>query len=35
LQGLLYDAELALGPYHQLPVELRRALNRQQQFHSK
>lgn len=35
LQGLLYDAERALGPYHQLPVELRRALNRQQQFHSK
>lgn len=34
LQGLLYDAERALGPYHQLPVELRRALDRQQQFHS-
>ncbi|MFF3454804.1 protein kinase [Streptomyces sp. NPDC002730] len=34
LQGLLYDAERAYGPYHQLPVELRRALDRQQQFHS-
>ncbi|WP_327324061.1 protein kinase [Streptomyces sp. NBC_01210] len=34
LQGLLYDAERAYGPYHQLPVELRRALDRQRQFHS-
>ncbi|MEU9011393.1 serine/threonine-protein kinase [Streptomyces sp. NPDC048479] len=34
LQGLLYDAERAYGPYHQLPVELRRGLDRQQQFHS-
>ncbi|MCM2390228.1 protein kinase [Streptomyces sp. CWNU-1] len=34
LQGLLHDSERAYGPYHQLPVELRRGLNRQQQFHS-
>ncbi|MFF0064117.1 protein kinase [Streptomyces sp. NPDC005279] len=34
LQALLYDAERTYGPYHQLPVELRRALDRQQQFHS-
>ncbi|MEU1279668.1 serine/threonine-protein kinase [Streptomyces sp. NPDC005805] len=31
-QSLLYDAERAYGPYHQLPVELRRALERQQRF---
>ncbi|MEO3976260.1 serine/threonine-protein kinase [Streptomyces sp. CAU 1734] len=31
-QGLLYDTERAYGPYHELPVELRRALTRQQQF---
>ena len=29
---LLYDAERAYGPHHPLPVELRRALDRQQQF---
>lgn len=34
LQGLLHDAERAYGPYHPLPVELRRALDRQQQFNS-
>ncbi|MFF0445569.1 protein kinase [Streptomyces sp. NPDC004609] len=33
LQSLLYDAERTYGPYHQLPVELRRALERQRQFH--
>lgn len=33
LQGLLYDTERAYGPYHALPVELRRALDRQGQFH--
>ena len=32
LQGLLHDAERAYGLYHPLPVELRRALDRQQQF---
>ncbi|MGI5398449.1 protein kinase domain-containing protein [Streptomyces sp. CA-135486] len=32
LQGLLHDADRAYGPYHPLPVELRRALERQQQF---
>ncbi|MCX4823637.1 serine/threonine protein kinase [Streptomyces sp. NBC_01142] len=31
-QGLLYDTERAYGPYHPLPVELRRALDRQQQL---
>ncbi|MEV4329915.1 serine/threonine-protein kinase [Streptomyces sp. NPDC049597] len=31
-QSLLLDAERAYGPYHQLPAELRRALERQQQF---
>lgn len=31
-QALLYDAERAYGPYHQLPAELRRALERQQRF---
>ncbi|NWF29913.1 serine/threonine protein kinase [Streptomyces sp. PKU-EA00015] len=31
-QALLLDAERAYGPYHQLPAELRRALERQQQF---
>ncbi|MGX6748031.1 protein kinase domain-containing protein [Streptomyces xantholiticus] len=31
-ESLLYDAERAYGPYHQLPAELRRALERQQQF---
>ncbi|MFI9584051.1 serine/threonine-protein kinase [Streptomyces sp. NPDC052236] len=34
LQALLYDAERAYGPYHQLPVELRRGLDRQRQFHT-
>ncbi|MFP1629090.1 protein kinase domain-containing protein [Streptomyces sp. 5K101] len=33
-QSLLLDAERAYGPYHQLPAELRRALQRQQQFHT-
>jgi tetratricopeptide (TPR) repeat protein len=33
-QALLYDTERAYGPYHPLPVELRRALDRQRQFHS-
>lgn len=32
LQYLLYDAERAYGPYHPLPVELRRGLDRRQQF---
>ncbi|MFJ8233077.1 protein kinase [Streptomyces sp. NPDC094448] len=32
LQALLYDAERVHGPYHQLPVELRRALERRRQF---
>ncbi|MFV0129510.1 protein kinase domain-containing protein [Streptomyces sp. HMX112] len=32
LQGLLYDAELAYGPYHPLAAELRRALDRQQRM---
>ncbi|MET9419183.1 serine/threonine-protein kinase [Streptomyces sp. NPDC006540] len=31
-QSLLYDAERAYGPYHPLPAEVRRALERQQQF---
>ncbi|MET7615839.1 serine/threonine-protein kinase [Streptomyces sp. NPDC005408] len=34
LQSLLYDTERVYGPYHALPVELRRALDRQRQFHS-
>ncbi|MFI1397381.1 serine/threonine-protein kinase [Streptomyces sp. NPDC020681] len=34
LQALLYDTERVYGPYHQLPVELRRALDRQRQFHN-
>ncbi|MEU5158827.1 serine/threonine-protein kinase [Streptomyces sp. NPDC020875] len=33
LQALLYDAERAYGPYHQLPADLRRALERQRRFH--
>jgi eukaryotic-like serine/threonine-protein kinase len=33
LQSLLYDAERLYGPYHQLPQELRRSLERQRQFH--
>ncbi|WP_406000385.1 protein kinase domain-containing protein [Streptomyces sp. NBC_00829] len=33
LQRLLYDVERAYGPYHALSVELRRALDRQRQFH--
>ncbi|GAA4916396.1 serine/threonine-protein kinase [Streptomyces coeruleoprunus] len=32
LQNLLYDTERAYGPYHPLPSELRRALQRQQQM---
>ncbi|MEV3990292.1 protein kinase [Streptomyces sp. NPDC049837] len=32
LQNLLYDTERAYGPYHPLPAELRRALERQQQM---
>lgn len=32
LQYLLYDAERVYGPYHPLPVELRRGLDRRQQF---
>ncbi|MFJ8662203.1 protein kinase [Streptomyces sp. NPDC093795] len=32
LQRLLYDAERAYGPYHPLPVELRRALEHQRQL---
>ncbi|MFD3481864.1 protein kinase [Streptomyces sp. NPDC058665] len=32
LQHLLYDAERVYGPYHPLPVELRRGLDRRQQF---
>ncbi|OKJ99742.1 protein kinase [Streptomyces sp. CB03234] len=32
LQNLLYDAERAYGPYHPLPAELRRALERQQRM---
>ncbi|MFF8832611.1 protein kinase [Streptomyces sp. NPDC015131] len=32
LQNLLYDAERAYGPYHPLPAELRRALDRQQRM---
>ncbi|MEU9981993.1 serine/threonine-protein kinase [Streptomyces sp. NPDC050856] len=32
LQSLLYDAELAYGPYHPLAAELRRALDRQQRM---
>ncbi|MER5312918.1 serine/threonine-protein kinase [Streptomyces sp. NPDC002773] len=31
LQRLLYDAERAYGPYHPLPVDLRRALEHQRQ----
>ncbi|MFJ3932975.1 protein kinase [Streptomyces sp. NPDC090029] len=31
-RSLLYDAERAYGPYHPFPVELRRALERQQQL---
>jgi tRNA A-37 threonylcarbamoyl transferase component Bud32/tetratricopeptide (TPR) repeat protein len=31
-RSLLYDAERAYGPYHPLPAEVRRALERQQQF---
>ncbi|MFK4690345.1 serine/threonine-protein kinase [Streptomyces pristinaespiralis] len=31
-QSLLYDAERAYGPYHPLAAEVRRALERQQQF---
>ncbi|MFD4139079.1 protein kinase [Streptomyces sp. NPDC058572] len=34
-RSLLYDAERAYGPYHQLPAELRRALERQQQFRAR
>ncbi|MFE0425446.1 serine/threonine-protein kinase [Streptomyces sp. NPDC058953] len=33
LQALLFDAERAYGPYHQLPADLRRALERQSRFH--
>ncbi|MER7949015.1 serine/threonine-protein kinase [Streptomyces sp. NPDC096079] len=32
LQRLLFDAERAYGPYHALPVELRRALDHQRQL---
>ncbi|MET9672421.1 serine/threonine-protein kinase [Streptomyces sp. NPDC006482] len=32
LQRLLFDAERAYGPYHPLPVELRRALEHQRQL---
>ncbi|MGW6394259.1 protein kinase domain-containing protein [Streptomyces sp. NPDC055103] len=32
LQRLLFDAERAYGPYHPLPVDLRRALERQRQL---
>ncbi|MGR8010122.1 protein kinase domain-containing protein [Streptomyces hypolithicus] len=32
LQGLLYDAERAYGPYHPLPTEVRRALDRHQRM---
>ncbi|MGA5197620.1 protein kinase domain-containing protein [Streptomyces exfoliatus] len=32
LQRLLFDAERAYGPYHPLPVELRRALDHQRQL---
>ncbi|MFF2186414.1 serine/threonine-protein kinase [Streptomyces sp. NPDC058155] len=32
LQYLLYDAERVYGPYHPLPLELRRGLDRRQQF---
>ncbi|MFF3775497.1 protein kinase [Streptomyces sp. NPDC002232] len=32
LQRLLFDAERAYGPYHPLPVELRRALDHQRQM---
>jgi serine/threonine protein kinase len=32
LQALLYDTELVYGPYHPLPVELRRGLERRRQF---
>ncbi|MEV6397553.1 protein kinase [Streptomyces sp. NPDC051907] len=32
LQTLLYDVERAYGPYHQLALELRRGLERQQQL---
>ncbi|GGT34913.1 serine/threonine-protein kinase [Streptomyces purpureus] len=32
LQNLLYDAERTYGPYHPLPGELRRALERQRQM---
>ncbi|EFH31477.1 LOW QUALITY PROTEIN: serine/threonine protein kinase, partial [Streptomyces pristinaespiralis ATCC 25486] len=31
-RSLLYDAERAYGPYHPLAAEVRRALERQQQF---
>lgn len=31
-RSLLYDAELAYGPYHPFPGELRRSLDRQQRF---
>ncbi|RST12849.1 serine/threonine protein kinase, partial [Streptomyces sp. WAC05374] len=32
LQNLLYDTERVYGPYHPLPAELRRALERQQRM---
>ncbi|MEU3689616.1 serine/threonine-protein kinase [Streptomyces narbonensis] len=32
LQRLLFDAERAYGPYHPLPVDLRRSLDRQRQL---
>ncbi|MEU8522117.1 protein kinase [Streptomyces sp. NBC_01216] len=32
LQALLYDTERAYGPYHPLPTDLRRALDRQRQM---
>ncbi|MEV7421323.1 protein kinase [Streptomyces sp. NPDC091212] len=32
LQNLLWDTERVYGPYHPLPAEIRRALDRQQQF---
>nr|WSZ96415.1 protein kinase [Streptomyces sp. NBC_00857] len=32
LRNLLWDTERVYGPYHPLPAELRRALDRQQQF---
>ncbi|RDG31163.1 hypothetical protein DVH02_33600, partial [Streptomyces corynorhini] len=32
LRNLLLDTERAYGPYHPLPAEIRRALDRQQQF---